>query len=297
MWLNNSPVTWSVQGCFGAFRWRGGTALRGITRVMEARFFPNLRPPRASGAAPPPAAPGAPPRPRLRRVGRALGTLVDRQAQAWARLMGRYGLTPRQALDATPRAFWPPGFPTARVPVADQRKWRGFVRSGHAYTRQFFAKLDALALVPLNAGVPVGSRRHRLATAVDVVCAPRDAVRAAPGRGWRRAVPGDPAPLPVVLLELKCGFRGRYTQPHTPPRMRAPLQSTDTSFRSQHQLQLLLTRWLFESTFCRRPPSPPAVRVARAAVVVVSSGGADLYEPARPLAPALMRQILVALAR
>lgn len=80
----------------------------------------------------------------------------------------------------------------------------------------------------LDAEYCVGDRDLRLGTGVDLLCVTQA---------------GTP-----VIVEIKCGFDSvSYTGP-TKRRLKKPLSMLDDSPYSQHQIQLLLTRFLFEKT-------------------------------------------------
>lgn len=89
----------------------------------------------------------------------------------------------------------------------------------------------------------VGSESHRLGTLVDVVAAPSShVVRSRHHNGY--ALHPD---AKVIILEVKCGSQRTYRR-HTGRPMRFPKSWPDTP-QAQHQLQLIVTRKLFELTY------------------------------------------------
>lgn len=217
---------------FEAVVQRRVVALRGITRVLRDTFFPLYAPGAAClGPRDPPVAadPALPAQPR----GAALGRLVDAELQEWVELVWRHGLTWSEALD---------GGAPERLPEPERVRFLHLRWHGHPYTLRLLTALRARGYALVAAQVPVGSVSLRLGTAVDLVVVPRAQLRRH-GRGWRLA-----AGARLVLLEVKTGF-GRDYYRHTRHAPAAPLQSWHDAPYHQHQLQLWLTRTLFERTY------------------------------------------------
>lgn len=118
----------------------------------------------------------------------------------------------------------------------------------HPTTWRFFSSLRERGLRPIKAQVVVGSKEINVATRMDVLCMDNDS-----------KTPG------YVVLELKTGYLHYYDR-HTGNTMPAPLEVLPDSPYNQHQLQVGMTRWLFEKTY-------PRSQVKNAFVVVLSSDG------------------------
>jgi hypothetical protein len=101
----------------------------------------------------------------------------------------------------------------------------------------------------------------------------------------------------VVLLEIKCGFQRAYRR-HTGQRMRFPASWVDTP-QAQHQLQVAVTRALFECTYQTPIAGAYIVRLYEASrrpaagrvCAVCTQGGAKWY-PQEELDPAVLRALL-----
>jgi len=91
--------------------------------------------------------------------------------------------------------------------------------------------------------VPVGSEAHRIGTMVDVVVAPSSHVQRSRSHNGFALRAG----ARVLLIEVKCGFQRTYRR-HTGQFMRFPTTWVDTP-QAQHQLQVAVTRALFERTY------------------------------------------------
>ena len=98
----------------------------------------------------------------------------------------------------------------------------------HPYTRTLLSGLRRAGFTPLVAQVPVYDRSTGLATAVDVVCERQ-------GR--------------LVLVEVKAGWNDHASYDTGHRRMRRPCEGLRDSPSNQHMLQLLVTRYLFATTF------------------------------------------------
>lgn len=148
--------------------------------------------------------------------------------------------------------------PPVNMKAADARlltKMQLLAGKTHAFTREFFRQLRKNRMIPVQsqvaharrcgtrAQVPVGSEAHRLGTMVDVVAAPSSHV----ARSRHHNSYTLRAGARVVLLEVKCGFQRAYRR-HTGQRMRFPASWVDTP-QAQHQLQVAVTRALFELTY------------------------------------------------
>lgn len=179
--------------------------------------------------------------------GQTLGGTVDRQVTAVAKLLARHGVP--AATFASLRRAWPP-----TLTGADLDRLAGWRLNCHPYTREVFAALHRQGWEPVDAQVPCGAESVRVGTAVDLVCRPRRS------RSLRQ----------VVLIELKCGFR-KYLRRYA-GHMNAPYTQINDSPFYQHQLQLNLTRLLFEHTF-------PQHRVVACALLQVHEEGVVFHAP------------------
>jgi hypothetical protein len=262
-------VAWDVQKrCFVLNR---TTPLKGVTKVIQMHFFPDYREHLATRGRDvvPQARASSEQRARVRQIvgasGFELGTLVDREVTDWVRLIWRYGLDPIHYVAVGAETAWPAA-PT-HLPLADRARLVHLQHNGNLYTRRVLRELNDRRLVPMLSQYCVGSLDARLGTAVDIVAVrPEHVVRLPHGGGFQLR-PGSP----VVLIELKCGFEDTYHK-HTGQNMRVPLAHLDDSYANQHQLQLLLTRILFERTYRHQGHS-----VSEAAVLRVHSAGVSWY--------------------
>ena len=259
-------VTWRVdRRCFVL---NDQTPLKGLTPTLAKTFYPAYREPRASRGplAESKLAPDA--RRAVREVtglaGLELGTTVDREVTQWVRLIWNHGLQWAHVLPTAERPS-PPLPRTLLDNAAECARLRHLQHNSNLYTRRFLRELANRQLVPVASQLCVGSLDARLGTAVDVVCALSTGVQRLPEGRWLLR-PG----ATVVLLELKCGWEQTYQR--YCGRMKAPLAHLTDSPEHQHQLQLLLTRILFERTYRGRGHA-----VSSAAVVRVHSAGVTWY--------------------
>ena len=195
--------------------------------------------------------------------GRELGSLVDSEVTQLTRLAWKHALTWDHLLPDAQGVYR--GVLPVGMEAANAAKLRHIQLNGNLYTRRLLQALRARHLFPVASQVPVGSAKARLGTAVDLVCVHEDdLLRWADGCSLR---PG----ARVVLVELKCGYETNYERYVGP--MEAPLQRLNDSPHEQHQVQLLLTRILFERTFTRdggpRVHDAFVVRVHAAGVTIV----------------------------
>jgi len=135
----------------------------------------------------------------------------------------------------------------------------------HPYARMVMRALSAAGFEPLAAQVAVAAPALGLATAVDIVAARR-------GR--------------LELLELKTGWDDNASYDAACGRMAAPAAALADSPRNQHQLQMLVTRYLFAATFGVRPG---------AALVRVSADGVH-FERLTPAVAEMEAAVVGALA-
>jgi hypothetical protein len=259
-------VTWDAT--HRRFVLNGTTPLKGITKVLQKRFYPRYTEARATHG---PRDPRTDTREsRAVRLaaganGTELGRAVDGEVAqwtqlAWAHQLGWPHLVPAVTA-AAPQGTWPR--PPARLAPADRARLVHLQQNANLYTRRFLAELQRRGLYPLAAQVPVGSLDARCGTAVDLVCVRTRALGTAAVRPGARLAPGTP----VVLIELKCGYDRTFRL--YSGCMKAPLAHLRDSPLEQHQLQLLVTRILFQRTYRTAHP------VADAAVVRVHGSGIE----------------------
>ena len=129
-------------------------------------------------------------------------------------------------------------------------------------TRHCFAALAHHELTPVEAQRVVLDRRRGVATAVDVVCQ----------RGADE----------LVLVELKCGYRGNRAAPirklGKPVKMRAPLRTATDCALHRHLAQLAATHALFlreEGT--RRALERKGVATVSGALLYVDDDASELH--------------------
>lgn len=168
------------------------------------------------------------------RGGCARGRLVDRQLAAAVALLAdsRHAWTVEDLL--RPQRS-PPGPQTLR---ARHRRWRATL---HAYTYRVLRYIADQGWEPVGAQVPVAHGPQRLATAVDLVCVPRDELRSGGGPGTH-----------VILLEIKTGFQHQGYDGPVAARLRPPFHAWSDTHRNRHVLQWLGTRLLFQTAFRTR---------------------------------------------
>lgn len=98
-------------------------------------------------------------------------------------------------------------------------------------TKMVFSALDARGLEPITGQRAVCSQKHRIGTAIDLVC-------------------HDPKKSSLTLIELKCGSSGArtaaaVTKSGNACRMQAPLGKSADSVLHRHMAQLAVTHHLF----------------------------------------------------
>ena len=118
--------------------------------------------------------------------------------------------------------------------------------NAHKWTNDIMKALEREKLVPLRAQVVVHDEEVRLGTACDLVCA-------SPRGGY-------------AIIEIKTGFEGGYLN-HSGV-MHGALHGVPDSAFAQHQLQLMLTMYLFNKTFGVRSLEGYIVRASREGVYV-----------------------------
>lgn len=104
----------------------------------------------------------------------------------------------------------------------------GWRVSMHDYTERFFRRIETLGWQPIGSQVACGSMKAMTGTAVDLVCV-------------------DDRHGGIVLVELKCGF-DRYLDRYK-SYMSPPFANITDSPRYQFQVQMLVTKLLFECTY------------------------------------------------
>lgn len=269
--LHAQPRDPVIFGVGHGFR-TGQGALRGVTTTIKKYFAPNYNSAAAVNGELPASYVKAKAEGRtgVKNAGKGgfkRGRQVDRQLTRVVRLMGIADIPTRAvlALD-TP-------LPESKEEAA--RKALGRLRSKlHPFTRFLLERLSegvtidgALEpLQPIDAQVCVGVFHPlRLGTAVDLVC---------------RTRAGD-----IYLVEIKTGYPKNYHMYCGP--MEAPLGGFRDSPLFQHQLQVLLTEFLYHQTF-------PDVPLKGSLLLRITEFSIDVYHPhdgLRELLPKILARI------
>jgi hypothetical protein len=198
-----------------------GEKAKGVHRTISALFYPAYTYKAANKGPRGKVAPTVDTSDNL--TGMGLGSAVDREAVSIVNLLVSLGIPLNTFLSEC----------RLRAPAhADQKSMDALVGwqvTMHDYTRRFLAHVNAQQWEPVGCQVPCGSVEAKVATAVDMVCSSkRDGGR-------------------LVLIELKCGFE-RYIDRYS-GHMCSPFQASTDCPRNQFQVQLMITRALFVSTY------------------------------------------------
>lgn len=195
------------------------------------------------------------------------GRQVDRQLTRVVRLMGISDIPTSAVLSTDP-------LPESKQTAA--RKALGALRLKlHPFTRFLLQRLSegvtidgaTQSLQPIDAQVAVGVYDGiRLGTAVDLVCRTKD---------------GD-----IYLVEIKTGYPKNYQMYSR--YMEPPLEGFRDSPLFQHQLQVLLTEFLYHHTF-------PHVQLKGSLLLRITEFSIDVYHPHEGLR-ALLPSVLLRLA-
>jgi hypothetical protein len=118
-------------------------------------------------------------------------------------------------------------------------------KSLDASTLRIVNFLNEHGLVFYQSQLPVASMFLQVATGVDLVCQHEG------NRGENK---------PVVLIEIKSGGLGYYEKSNG--LLKWPYQNQQNCPRNQHQLQLTLTRWLYEEDYLRLHRRPASISKA-----------------------------------
>lgn len=249
----------------------GQGALRGVTTTIKKYFAPNYNSAAAvHGEVPASYAKAlAEGRTGVSGAGKGgfkRGTQVDRQLTRVVRLLGHSGIAPAELLAE--------GALPAGADAAARKALQRLRTKLHPFTRFLLQRLaegvtiDGVLepLQPIDAQVCVGVFHPlRLGTAVDLVC---------------RTRAGD-----VYLVEVKTGYRKNYHM--YCGAMEAPLNGFRDSPLFQHQLQVLLTEFLYHQTF-------PDVPLKGSLLLRITEFSIDVYFPhaaLRELLPKVLARI------
>jgi hypothetical protein len=210
----------AFQKCF----FRGEQRIAGLLPQLKLRFFPHYSYTRAVFNRQESDGTEYQQRKRSRlpsrgRQGFDMGIKLEKEVGACIDLLHAYPLAPM-------RCLWDPSFLLqSSLPASAKDKLSRMMKE----TRAFWKEMHRRRLRPIEAQVPVDV--PGIATAVDVVCVDQ----------MDR----------IVLIELKCGFKGYYFC-CTDQRMKQPLHKRIDSLANQHQIQLAATRELYRATFPER---------------------------------------------
>ncbi len=234
--LPESPVVYSKEHKTFVFQPSGHKA-SGLHRFLKDRFYPNYDPKRAiRGHADPDAA--KTPRPVKRKkgakkppktTGKRHGVKVDNDIRRGCELINKHKIDIRMLIHA-PKA--------EVVRVHGERLSKTLVKfrqSCKDHSLSAFGTLSGMKLTPVASQYGVGSIVAQRATAVDILC--RDSTGS------------------LVAVEVKTGYPDYYR--HTGNKLPTPWDAYYDCPYAQHQLQLLGTIALFNSTF----PGTPTLKV------------------------------------
>lgn len=268
--LHAQPRDPVIFGVGHGFR-TGQGALRGVTTTIKAYFAPNYNSKAAVNGEPPASYTKAMAEGRVgvKNAGKGgfkRGKTVDQQLTRVVRLMGHSGIPTAAVLADAP-------LPTGNDVAA--RKALLKVRNKlHPFSRFLLQRLSegvtidgaTEPLQPIDAQVAVGVYHPlRLGTAVDLVC---------------RTRAGD-----IYLVEIKTGYLKNYHMYCGV--MEAPLNGFRDSPLFQHQLQVLLTEFLYHQTF-------PDVPLKGSILLRITEFSIDVYHPhatLRELLPKILARI------
>jgi hypothetical protein len=203
----------------------------GITRVLSSTFWPNYKYDESVNK--------YAKRPRAAQRGMARGIRLDNELKLCTKWVQDH---PELSMSD----FLCPALLQPSVLSAEQIQcFKRMRKTLHVSTLRVINFLNKHDLVLYQSQLPIASFYLHLATSVDLVCQHKD------DRGEGR---------PVVLVEIKSGGLGYYNKSNG--NMKYPYQNVTNSPEHQHQLQLTLTRWIYQEDYQRVHGRPPVIRKA-----------------------------------